>query len=270
MTVLDVVGSAAPVCEIALDRGDAEPLAALLGSLAPHPIHPIAIEWNAPLTWSEPWVGLWREHGDRAVHAWHRLVFHRPLDLPLLRSTLAAEVVAQRQISAGAITVVRYRAADDDGPRWSTDAAVLWRGMTTVERGAAQAPNLARSIAPVHVLPVDVHADFAHRFSAASGIWNPVHTDPEAARAAGLPAPILHGSATLGFAVSAILERTNVGFPLQICAQFLAPVVLPQKLEILLDDTTAHQVAAEVRLSDGTVAARLRADFRTEDPRESS
>lgn len=270
MTVLDVVGSAAPACEVALERADAEPLAVLLESSAPHPIHPIALEWNAPLAWSGPWLAAWRDCGGLAVHAWHRLVFHRPLGLPLRRCTLAAEVVAQRQASAGALTVVRYRAADDDGPLWSTDAAVLWRGLTTVERGVAHAPNLARSIAPLHVLPVDVPADFAHRYSAASGIWNPVHTDPEAARAAGLPAPILHGSATLGLAVSAILARTNAGFPQQLCVQFLAPVVLPQKLEVVLDDTTPHQVAAEVRLNDGAVAARLRADFPTEDPRESS
>jgi acyl dehydratase len=40
-------------------------------------------------------------------------------------------------------------------------------------------------------------ADVGRRYAAASGDHNPIHVDPDAARAAGLPAPILHGLYTM-------------------------------------------------------------------------
>jgi acyl dehydratase len=40
-------------------------------------------------------------------------------------------------------------------------------------------------------------ADAARRYAEASGDRNPIHLDPAAARAAGLPAPILHGLYTM-------------------------------------------------------------------------
>lgn len=39
--------------------------------------------------------------------------------------------------------------------------------------------------------------DVTQRYAAASGDHNPIHVDPAAARAAGLPAPILHGLYTM-------------------------------------------------------------------------
>lgn len=40
-------------------------------------------------------------------------------------------------------------------------------------------------------------ADTMRRYAEASGDHNPIHLDPAAARAAGLPAPILHGLYTM-------------------------------------------------------------------------
>ena len=50
------------------------------------------------------------------------------------------------------------------------------------------------TIPPLRHLP---DKDVTRRYAAASGDHNPIHVDPAAARAAGLPAPILHGLYTM-------------------------------------------------------------------------
>ncbi len=50
------------------------------------------------------------------------------------------------------------------------------------------------AIPPLRLVP---DADVPQRYAEASGDRNPIHLDPGAARAAGLPAPILHGLYTM-------------------------------------------------------------------------
>lgn len=50
------------------------------------------------------------------------------------------------------------------------------------------------AIPPLFCVPDE---DAPRRYAAASGDRNPIHLDPAAARAAGLPAPILHGLYTM-------------------------------------------------------------------------
>lgn len=50
------------------------------------------------------------------------------------------------------------------------------------------------AIPPLRHLPDE---GATRRYAAASGDHNPIHVDPAAARAAGLPAPILHGLYTM-------------------------------------------------------------------------
>src|SRR5215831_17990681 len=71
-------------------------------------------------------------------------------------------------------------------------------------RGAASQPrNGAREwSAELPVAPT-----LAHVYSECARIWNAIHTDRAAALAAGLPDIILHGTATLALAVSAVLRH---------------------------------------------------------------
>ena len=54
---------------------------------------------------------------------------------------------------------------------------------------------------------IDVSAVAAHVYTECARIFNPIHTDVAVAEASGLPGPILHGTATLAMAVSAVVDR---------------------------------------------------------------
>ena len=65
-------------------------------------------------------------------------------------------------------------------------------------------------------------------------IWNPIHTDVAVARAAGLPAIILHGTATLALAVSQVLYQAAADprGVTRVDARFTGMVRLPSRLTI--------------------------------------
>lgn len=255
---LDLFDASATPCDVQMPLST--DLSGLVGEAAPV-VQTLAAEWNAPLVWPAAWGAAWLEHGNRVVHAWHDLRVHRRLPQ---RCRLSATVVAQRPTRAGALTVVRYDGADDDGPVWTSFAGALWRGLGVVAKGHADEPAVQGT--DEAGVTVRVGEDLARRYSEASGIWNPIHTDPAAARAAGLAAPILHGSATLALALSTVglpsdLERVQV--------RFLAPVAPPDVLDIAAS-TMGQQLDGEVRRSDRTVVIRFRAHYRPAQEKENA
>jgi acyl dehydratase len=60
-------------------------------------------------------------------------------------------------------------------------------------------------------------------------IFNPIHPDRAVARRAGLPRPILHGTATLALAISRVVRRELGGEPrvAEVSARFTGMVPLP-------------------------------------------
>ena len=58
-----------------------------------------------------------------------------------------------------------------------------------------------------NVISIPVPAHLAHTYTECAHIWNPIHTDRAVALAAGLPDIILHGTATLALAVSALVDH---------------------------------------------------------------
>jgi acyl dehydratase len=66
-------------------------------------------------------------------------------------------------------------------------------------------------------------------------IWNPIHTDVAVARAAGLAAPILHGTATLALAISRAVEHHADGEASsvrEVSARFTGMVAMPSTLTV--------------------------------------
>ncbi|HSR93916.1 MAG TPA: MaoC/PaaZ C-terminal domain-containing protein [Solirubrobacterales bacterium] len=71
-------------------------------------------------------------------------------------------------------------------------------------------PNVGDQIAELRVTP-DKYTP--HRYAGASGDFNPIHIDPEFAKAVGLPNTILHGLYMMGLVARAGAEAVGGGDP---------------------------------------------------------
>ena len=89
---------------------------------------------------------------------------------------------------------------------------------------------------PQHQSPqatsTEVAATAAHVYTECARIWNPIHTDPEYARAAGLPGTILHGTATLALSISRVLAAFPRVAVRRVRARFTGMVLMPSRLEV--------------------------------------
>jgi len=218
-----------------------------------HPVFPVCLEWPLVVA-GPPDLGL----DDAAVHAGlhvsHEIAWRRPIRPgDALRTTGRVETLEQR--SAGILAVFAFATTGDGGgPVVESRQGVLYRG-STLPAGAGAGESAAagegagprppagaaaasptrpsRSLHPESTEPSEDVGGFrvdeadAVVYSECSGIWNPIHTDPRAARAAGLPRPVLHGTATLARVVSALVEARLEGDPTRLtrlAVRFTAPI----------------------------------------------
>lgn len=233
-----------------------------------HPLFPVAVEWPvvvaARLTAEE--AGLTRDEARRSVHATHDLRIHRPVRAgDVLRTT--ATTVAVEPRTPGAYWVLELTTVDAAGdPVATTRMGSLFLG-TTVDGepvpdgvdAVEEAPDGPRLVGRVLALP----AGLAHAYTEGSRIWNPIHTDPAVAIKAGLPEPILHGTATLALAVQELIDAFVPGRPelvRRVRCRFGAMVLLPSEVVVRAHDrTSAPDGSSQVRFS---VAAADRAVLR--------
>jgi acyl dehydratase len=258
-----LVGARAGPLEQEIDAGWLAAYSGALGQPAvpAHPVFPVCYEWPAILALR---AALPPEVALRGVHATHDLRLQRlPRAGDRLRTTATVVRVAPRP--SGALVVMHLDTVDAAGaPVSATDYGTVYRGVACEAGGPDRVlPPPGASPGPGWSATVAVPADFAHTYSEASRIWNPIHTDPAVARAAGLPGALLHGTATLALAVSAVLGHEAAGDPARVrrvTARFGAPVYMPSTLDV--SGLGAHaagggrRVAFEARTPDGGSAIR--------------
>jgi len=229
----NVVGCRIGPIEQEVDKRWLMAYSAGLGETAwPHPLFPVCYEWPATTGLRER-AGL-QPLNAQLVHAQHDLTIHRPLAPGKL--SISGEVIAARERRPGVTVVFRLSTRDVRGEAvTTTDFTVLYRGtqLQGEARGEAADP-------PAHTVPlvpageVPVAATAAHVYTECARIWNPIHTDPDYARAAGLPGIILHGTATLALSVSKILSRFNCDYRSvkRVQCRFSGMVLMPGMLEV--------------------------------------
>jgi len=218
-----------------------------------HALFPVCYEWPLVLALRER-AGL-RALDARVVHAQHDLLLHRPLRAGEMLSVSSRIVGAVRR-APGALIVARHEARDADGePVSTTVQGSLYRGVELQEgHGSPEdPPAVERNL--IEAGTIAVSATLAHVYTECARIWNPIHTDLAYARAAGLPGTILHGTATLALAVSALLQARAARQEQvrRVRCRFGATVPMPATLALL-----AHHEAAtssfEVVRADGARA----------------
>jgi acyl dehydratase len=91
-------------------------------------------------------------------------------------------------------------------------------------------------------------------YAGASGDFNPIHIDPEVAKAVGLGGVILHGLCTLGFAAKAVTDWTNdPGKLKKIKCRFSSPVRPEDKVTVRgeVSDIKEKRASVEMKVTTG-------------------
>jgi acyl dehydratase len=238
------------------------------GPLA-HPLFPVCYEWPPLVALREQVVG--DELAPLSVHATHDLVVTR---MPRAGETVTttARVVAIERRRSGTLLVARLTTVDGDGRvLTTTDYGSVYRGVETDVVGGSGSPpsppappggrevrppaSAGSGDAPVEWSEaVHVGAGAAHVYTECARIWNPIHTDAAVARGAGLPAIILHGTATLGLAVSRVVARELDGDASRVrrvSARFTGFVRLPSTLTVRRRSRVGDTIAFDAAGPDG-------------------
>jgi len=238
-----------------------------------HPMFPVCFEWPLIVAMRRLFKtnSLTDEEATRGVHATHDLIIHRAIRPPeTLRTRLVVAGVERRK--PGAYQLTRLDTTD------ARDALVCTSLYGSIYRGVGvEGPDRPADISMPPAAPADasvnprdeikipVPAGMAHVYTECARIFNPIHTDAAVARAAGLPAIILHGTATLALAVSRIVEARAESDPTRvsrIACRFGAMVTMPSTLTLRIFADTARNAAAspgvffEVLNSEGKLAIR--------------
>jgi acyl dehydratase len=220
-------------------------------SEAAHALFPVCYEWPANRTLRL--VSGLQALNERLVHAQHDLVIHRA---PRAGETLqvSGRIVSVTQRRPGAFVVMRMQARGAAGDAVSTtDYGMLYRGVQLegAERAIEKAEDPPRHEAKLQAVgEIDVPATAAHVYTECARIWNPIHTEPEYARKAGLPGIILHGTATLALSVSQVLGKLKMGKARRVRCRFAGMVLMPSTLTVHAS-RVGDEVAFETRNTQG-------------------
>lgn len=242
-----------------------------------HPLFPVCFEWDPILELGRrsPTDTLSAAERARGVHASHDLLVHRPLRAGE-RVVVEGEIMAVERRRPGAFQLSRLRTSDTSGrPLCETWYGSIFRGVDVQgpDRPPADlppplplAPETPEAGAPHAEVPIPIAAGAAHVYTECARIWNPIHTDAAVARAAGLPAIILHGTANLALAVSSVLHQQAHGEApdptrvRRISGRFGAMVLMPQTAVVRIDGSrttpAGELVAFELRTAAGEPAVR--------------
>jgi acyl dehydratase len=213
--------------------------------LLAHPVFPVCFVWdvmremdrrlkNSPLSSDE---------AIRRVHATQDMIVHR-LIRPPEKLTMHAAIIGVERRRPGTYMLTRYDTVDAKGALVSTVYwGVIYRGVDVA------GPNRPPTDSPAPPTPskwdghprgefgVPIAATLGHVYTACARQKNAmnIHTDTTAARRAGLPEPILMGTATLALSVSKIVAAEAAGDAervARIYGRFGAMVLMPSEVTV--------------------------------------
>ena len=250
----DTIGTQTQTVEHQVDARWLMAYAASLGDLNPrymdttkaivgHPVFPVCLEWPAILATRAlaGSRGLTDSESAMGVHAAHDLHLYRPIRADETLRTNAT-VVDVQGIRPGAASVMRLDTWDELNELvCQTYQTSIYRGVEVIGDGnsiAMPTPSLpaqATAFDLAKTVTIAVDGGLAHSYSECAHIWNPIHTDKAVALAAGLPDIILHGTATLALAISALVDHCLGGDPDRVTrlgGRFAAMVLMPSDIEL--------------------------------------
>ena len=231
-----------------------------------HPLFPVCLEWPVLLNTRElpGFNSLTPQEQARGVHAEHDLHIFRPIQA---RDRLAtsAEIIGLAEIKPGARTLTRLDTRDEAGDlvcrtyQVGINRGVSLEGTPKQIEDPPALPPIPDASSRTRSGKIQVLANLAHTYTECARIFNPIHTDLDFARRAGLPDIILHGTATLALAVTRLVDDYLDGKSSRvrrIGARFAAMVLMPSSLEMRISDTDPNTLHFEVLNPDGQAVIR--------------
>lgn len=213
-------------------------------------------------------------HGEQA-YRWHVPI--RPGDEIRLEGT----ILGIEDKRSGQVLRIEQRMFVGDTCVVAGEAALFFRGFGSDAPGAPSEPSTSRTspsapasatagsaAAPFrpdgitlrHSDVVVISEDQPRRYAEASGDMNPIHLDPEVAAKAGLPGVILHGTCTLAYATSSLVNDLLDGNPERLqslSVRFSRTVSVPNQITTDVWSPGPKKLHFEVRNRAGeTVLAR--------------
>ena len=146
------------------------------------------------------------------LHGGQEVVVHNPLPARAKGMRTTGRVANVWDKGKAAVIVLESSAALEDGtPLYDSRSEIFVRGEGGFggERGPSTALP-APDRAPDHVIEVATREDQALLYRL-SGDWNPLHADPDFAKAAGFDKPILHGLCSYGITLKAVVDKVLGG-----------------------------------------------------------
>lgn len=168
----------------------------------------------------------------RLLHSEQDMFFYLPV-IPGDIITSTAQIAAIEERPNGEVLVVKLRCVNQ---RREAVQDILFTAFIR-NRGARERPGERSEETPsgdpfLRVRQV-VDTDQTHRYAHASGDYNPIHTDENVAKMAGLPGVIVHGLCTMAFTAKVIIDHLCDRDPLRLKrlhVRFSRPVLPGQEI----------------------------------------
>jgi len=151
----------------------------------------------------------------RLVHGEHDATFHRPIK-PWDLMQVRGELVSVDEKSSGLLVTSKVYGFVDGELAVEAKTAYFIRGKKKKDAGAKKAAPKAPPPAPPtpdYEVQFNVDDDQSYRYAVASLDDNPIHVDPDTAKAAGLPSVILHGLCTMAMSGKSVVDTLAEGDP---------------------------------------------------------
>ena len=198
----------------------------------------------------------------RMVHAEHEMYYLEPMKpMDLIYGT--AEIVSMEKRGINEFADVKVSCLHEGKPVVQMVARMMVRGMRKPgEEKKPSAPpeplDQGKKLAE-HVMKVT--DDQSLRYADASGDDNPIHTDEDVARMAGLPGIILQGLCTMAFGSQAIVDKVLNGDPVRLKSlkvRFTKPVLMGDNLTTEIydygtNDKGLHELRFETKNQENVV-----------------
>ena len=171
------------------------------------------------------------------VHLGQEIRLHRPLRADERVTVDVAVRGARREANGIRVALRSVIAAADGSPIAELVTAAMLVGASAPEpfgdlpASATYRGDSSRTTIVTQRIPVELPVLYAH----VSGDHNPIHLDPDAARAAGFPGVIAHGISVLALVCEEAVDRFADGDPARVRGvgvRFAKPVLPDEPLEI--------------------------------------